>query len=724
VSIEPYEGEVIPVTPLVDRMAEGAPAEVKRYDASFEVELDEPADGVITPVPVDAPVALVEGDRVPIIPAWMRSIEGVKATADRQSRKAGYVALFHAIRLPLYVPWVTMWALWGLAKLLNRQITWAWRAEAAPLKRETIIDNDPHMYTKIDSDDRKARGFRVPVLVAEMVVTLAALALLLNLAPTWSQVLVGAVALVVLARVGRSGRRLTPTAYVKARFRKLSPDIVLRAYTVAKLIDPEKNPTDAEIFASTMSRDATNSGSQVVVDLPYGRTFLDAMNAHSKIASGLDVTTWQVFLTPDHSAERRHTLFVTDENPAKIPAGPTPLLDCKIRNIWTPMGLGLDERGRRTVALLMWHAILVGAQPRKGKTFTARHIGLYAALDPWVKLFIIDCKPGAPDWRAFQSVAEATAFGCAPSARDGDPVEKALHILYTIKRHIARAGAILGELAEKHPEMCPEGKLTPELARDPRYPELRVWVLISDEFQELFELDDPEISEEIAGLYSHIRATGPYTGVVLVSATQKPSGIGGSKRAKELFNRYRDNHTLRIALKCGNRTVSESVLGTEAYGEGIDATSLPAGDEARGIFYLYGDRDQVPMVRGYLAENPDVIKILQAARKHRERAGTLSGEAAGNVVIEGEVVDPLADTLSVVVAGEKNISYPRLAARLRETYPERYADLDAKAISARLRTFGVKGKSVADAEYFESGRGQGVARDAVEQAAVRRDKTR
>jgi hypothetical protein len=249
-------------------------------------------------------------------------------------------------------------------------------------------------------------------------------------------------------------------------------------------------------------------------------------------------------------------------------------------------------------------------------------------------------------------------------------------------------------------------------------------MLISDEFQVLYELDDTEISEEIAGLYSYIRATGPYTGVILVSATQKPSGVGGSKRTKELFNRFRDNHTLRIALKCGNRTVSEAVLGTEAYGEGIDAAALPSGDNARGIFYLYGDRDQVPMVRGYLADNPDALTILAAARKHRERAGTLSGEAAGHVVLDGELVDPLADTLSVVASGEKNISYPRLAARLRDTYPERYADLDAKSISARLRSFGVKGKSVADAGYFESGRGQGVARDAVEQAAARRDKSR
>ena len=32
----------------------------------------------------------------------------------------------------------------------------------------------------------------------------------------------------------------------------------------------------------------------------------------------------------------------------------------------------------------MWISILVGAQPRKGKTFSARLLALFAALDPYV----------------------------------------------------------------------------------------------------------------------------------------------------------------------------------------------------------------------------------------------------------------------------------------------------------------------------------------------------
>src|SRR5205823_11915261 len=124
-------------------------------------------------------------------------------------------------------------------------------------------------------------------------------------------------------------------------------------------------------FLSTMSRDALNQGSQVMASLPYGRTFTDAMGAREKLASGLDVALSQVYLTRDKASNRSHLLWVADVDPLGIPAGRTPLLDCKPRDIWRPAPLGLDERGQRVAFCLLWLSLLIGAQPRKGKTFTA-----------------------------------------------------------------------------------------------------------------------------------------------------------------------------------------------------------------------------------------------------------------------------------------------------------------------------------------------------------------
>ena len=113
--------------------------------------------------------------------------------------------------------------------------------------------------------------------------------------------------------------------------------------------------------------------------------------------------------------------------PAGHPAGPTPLLDGKRRSVWRPCPFGLDQFGRTVAFHLLWVSVLIGAQPRKGKTFAARLLALYCALDPYVRITIIDGK-ASPDWRSFRMVAHRIIFGTQPT-RDGDPVQMVLDAL-------------------------------------------------------------------------------------------------------------------------------------------------------------------------------------------------------------------------------------------------------------------------------------------------------
>jgi S-DNA-T family DNA segregation ATPase FtsK/SpoIIIE len=344
-----------------------------------------------------------------------------------------------------------------------------------------------------------------------------------------------------------------------------------------------------------------------------------------------------------------------------------------------------------------------------------RLVLLYAALDPYVKILIADGKKSA-DYDKFRLVAHRMVIGDAPNPRDSDPVTHLLELLDEVLAHIAKVNDILSSLPA---EMCPEGKLTEELARDPRYPELRVWVVAVEEFQVYFETEDQDVNKQVAGKLQRIMAQGPSAGVSLLSSSQKPSGVGAGTEMSRLFNRYRDNHQARFALKCGNRDVSVAILGGDAYQEGFDASALPIGDEYRGVGILYGVSDQTPTVRTFLAEAPDAEKILMAARQHRERVGTLSGLAAGEDVAR-EVRDVMADARSVFYAGEMRISWPELAARMSQSMPEHYADLTPDAISAQLRSLGVTAKSVKDRKHFESGTGQGFDLTALEAAINRR----
>jgi S-DNA-T family DNA segregation ATPase FtsK/SpoIIIE len=675
-------------------------------EVAYEIELDEPPVLEGVPVPVDAP-PVPEGERQPIIPVHLLP-GNLGGTVKRTLGGWSYHARFHAVRLPIYGFKVSVFAARGLFRLIGQQIGWWWVRNQFTLLQHAADSKDTREWARLHREIKNTRTWRGIVLAGEALAVGIGGPVAWNTAPGWCLLALPA-GILALAHHGRPmGRTILGTAVVAPRFRKLNSDIVLRAYYAAGLGRPDKQ--DQEIhFGSPMSRDARNIGSQVVVDLPYGKGWSDVMKAKEAIASGLDVHVNQVFLTPDKSSTRRHTLFVADRDPLAVPVGKTDMLDCKPRNVWRAARFGKDERGRLVEISLMWISVLIGAQPRKGKTFAARLLALYAALDPYVKLIVVDGK-NSPDWAKFRLVAHRTVFGTHPSPNDSDPIGHLLEALDEVLEHIERVNQALAKLPA---DVCPEGKLTEELARDPRYPDLRVVMLVMEEFQVYFETEDQNLNKEIAAKLSRIQAVGPSAGVIILSSSQKPSGVGAGDVGR-LFNRYRDNHAVRFALKCGNRVVSEAVLGGDAYAEGFDASSLPVGDEYRGVGYLYGMTDETPTVRTFLADHTDAEKILTAARAHRERLGTLTGMAAGEEMRRA-TRDVLSDVRAVMDA-ETGLQWPTIAARLAERMPEHYADITADAISAQCRALGVPSVGIKrDGQVLK-----GAKADAVDKAINRR----
>jgi DNA segregation ATPase FtsK/SpoIIIE, S-DNA-T family len=687
------------------------------YDTSFEVELDpdedRPDPARHKPVYVDATV--VEHERRPIVPANLRTVAGIKATARRKAQALGYHAGYHASRSWLYAALGLLFAPVGLGLLAWRLISWWWDLRSLTTEQEAVTSGDSMTFFKARREGNARRLFRGLILGACLLVLAAAAVAVRAFTPAWVQAIVALTAVPPLAHYGRLALRAKPivsSAVVTPRFRTLNADVVLRAYYAAGLGHPDKPGQQVE-FGSRMSRDSLDQGSEVTVILPFGTTFADAVKAKAAVASGLDVLEQQVYLTKDSKSVRYHKLYVTDVDPLAIPAGKTPLLACKPTDIWQPAPFGLDERGRLVSILLMWISILVGAQPRKGKTFSARLLALYAALDPYVRLTIVDGK-NSPDWKPFRLVAHMMVFGAVPNAQDDDPIEHLLQALREIAKHIQQVNDFLSGLPLSE---CPEGKLTRELAR--KYPQLRVWMLVMEEFQVYYELDDKKVNAEVASLLSYIMAVGPSAGVILIGASQKPSGVGAGD-IQRLFNRFRDNFAVRFALKCGNRIVSDAILGGDAYSEGYDAASLPVGKEYLGVGILYGASDETPIVRTHLATGADAEQILKAARGHRERANTLTGLAAGDEVSR-LFRDVLRDVRGVFYAGEAWVSWTQVAARMAEQMPEHYADLTKDAVSAQLLSF-KQIESKPNRDRYDGNRNvRGVLREQVEAAIQARE---
>ena len=649
-------------------------------DTSFEHQLDETAP---EPEPVHdgdgLAIPRLGGERRDIVPEHLRTMRGIWRAACRYGDAARFHASFHAIRSPKYLGLSVLWAVAGVIKLARAQVGWWWVAEQSHLRSKAVLDGNSPEWRALNAKLLKMRASRGAVLAGEAVAIVAA-CVLLALAPWQAGALALAVAVPLLAHAGRpASMPIVQSAVTTPLVRKISTDAIVRAYVAAGLCstDPKK-PADHLGFGSVMTRDSLDKGSQVVIYLPYGGTFQSVVNVKAKIASGLDVAESQVYFTKDKQSERRHTLRVLDTDPLSEPAGRTPLLDCKQRSVWRKAPFGLDQFGRKVAFCLMWMSLLIGAQPRRGKTFAGRQLALYAALDPYVDIVLIDGK-SSPDWAPVRYVAHRFIQGTHPT-KDGDPAVRALAALQEIDRHIEHVNDELKKLPVSE---CPQGKLTEKLYRRS---DLHVKLVLMEEFQCYFELDDQKRNKEFANLLSRIGAMGPSVGVILISLSQKPAQVGAGD-VQRLFNRYRDNHQVRFGLRCANRDVSNAILGNEAYGEGYDCSGLPLGDEYKGIGILYGLTDDAPTVRTYLADGEDAEVICVAARKIREKARTLSGDALGVEVDEPES-DIVADLL-MVMDGDAGLWWETAAERLAARWPMRHADATAESVSAAARARGV-----------------------------------
>ena len=632
------------------------PEEPAKADTSYQVPLDDEPDGELEPVHDGEAVARLplDGERRAVIPGPLRSAAAARAEALRVADVARHHGTFHAIRAPWYLVKTLGWALWGALVLARRLVAYLGVSEQTPLRSLAVISGDSREYRSLHTQAKKLRDERRIIAGGVAFGVALAVSLLIKFAPPWAWALAAAVGMVALARAGRpADRRIITPSMITPRFRVISADTVLRAYYRAGLGDPVKEGEEVT-FGSPMSRDG--DGSRVVVDLPYGRTLKEAMDGRERLASGLDVQVSQVFIHRDPTSNRRHTLWVADRDPLAAPAGPTPLLACKQTDIWKDAPLGPDERGQRVAVEMMWHSFLFGGMPRQGKTWSARQLGLYAALDPYVKLHVFDAS-GKPDWRKFALVAETCSFGLTPT-REGKPPEILLKTLLAIKEDVEDR---YNRLSEMPTSVCPEGKLTRKIARDPRY-RMPVRLLILDEVQEYFLLG--EISKDIAELLVYLVKVAPGAGVIVLDGTQRPSGIGTGAIQTQFVN-FRDQHQVKFALRTASWKVSDLVLGDGAYSAGLDSSILLP--DYKGVGILRGAMDASPTVRCYTADDRDSEKILLAARALRQRAGTLSGMAAG-IEDEQDERDVLADVLQVFGSDVK-LQWEVLAARLAAEIP-------------------------------------------------------
>jgi S-DNA-T family DNA segregation ATPase FtsK/SpoIIIE len=645
------------------------------------------------------------GRRRPVLPAWARSAAELADAARWVASHTAHTAAFHAVRTPWYAAVLAVRAPAGAAKLAGGRMRWVADAEGEPLRQAAARREDAEEYLKLSRQrDRRVRWRGIVAALAVLAGFPAALTLWV-LAPAW---LLAVTTAAIVAALGWAGapadKPIVSRAVVATEVERLTSAIVERALGALGIAEVNKalaKGGEGVRFPAPITRDGP--GWRADVDLPYGVTVTDVLDRRDRLASGLRRPlgcVWPEPVPDEHAG--RMMLWVGDRALNKLPPVPGPLARAQAVSLFAPVPFGTDQRGRPVTLTLMYDNVLIGAMPGMGKTFSLRVPLLAAALDPTAELLIWELK-GTGDLDPIGKKVAAD-YGSGP---DDATCAAALDSIRYVYADLERRAKVISSLPK---DRCPENKVTPDLAAV-RTLGLHPLVLAIDECQELFS--HPEFGKEAGALATAIIKRGRALGVILLLATQRPD-------KDSLPTAISANVGTRYCLRVMGQIENDMILGTSAYRNGIRATTFTKAD--KGIGYLVGAADDPQIVRTYYLDNPAADTICDRARAARERAGTLTGLAAGKAPERASTTTDtlLDDLLSVTPAAEAKAWNDVSVDRLAELRPEVYGPWAALAPPEKTRqlTTALKPHGITTGQVARRIDGKTVNRTGFERAAL------
>ncbi|MGX1633811.1 cell division protein FtsK [Streptomyces albidoflavus] len=644
--------------------------------------------------------------RRPVLPAWARSGAEMRTAAKWLGTHYGHTTAYHLVRTPVYAARLAFQAPRGAARFVGGAMRWAADREGEPVRLAAVRREDAAEYIKLSRQrDRRVRLRTAVTTLALFTGAVTALALYV-LAPGWVLALTTSTLVLAFGAVGSAADAPVVTRAVEVPTApKLTSDIVLRALGalgIAPINQAQSKGRDGFSFTAPITRDGP--GWRAEGDLPYGVTVTDVIERRDKLASGLRRPlgcVWPEAVPEEHTG--RLVLWVGDQDMSTARKPAWPLLKSGSVDLFKPVAFGTDQRGRWVEITLMYIAAVIGAIPRMGKTFLLRLLLLIAALDPRAELHTYDLK-GTGD---LDPVGEKVSHRHRAGDEDED-IEYALADLRELRDELRRRARAIRDLPR---DICPESKVTSALA-DKRSLGLHPIVVGVDECQVWFE--HPDHGKEFEEICTDLVKRGPATGIVFIAATQRPD-------AKALPTGISANASARFCLKVMGQLENDMVLGTSSYKRGVRATMFSWKD--KGIHYFVGEGADARIVSSVYVDAPAAEAIGDRARALREKAGLLTGHAAG---IEPESAtgpgyDLLRDLLTVVPANEVKVWSETVVARLAELRPEVYAGWEPEALTAALKPYGLSTVQVGRRVNGKVVNRRGIDRSHITAAVAERD---
>lgn len=248
-----------------------------------------------------------------------------------------------------------------------------------------------------------------------------------------------------------------------------------------------------------------------------------------------------------------------DSAPEDLPTPPWPLLSGALVDFTRPVPVGVTTAGEVVEATFAANRCIYGGKSNSGKTWAMRLPVIAAALDPKVRLFVVDMK-AETDWLPFERVADVFL-----NSGDHDEAARIVREVVAERRKRAR-------MKRENPGFVPAPL-----------------VLVIDEFHNLPEWD----------ALTELVKEGRSTGITVILGTQAPKG---SKIPTDL--------TAQMNVRwCGKMNIDwqwRLVLGDELNRDDIDTTKV-AG---KGSAWIIDDEDNADLIRGFKVADDDIVKAL------------------------------------------------------------------------------------------------------------------
>ncbi len=340
------------------------------------------------------------------------------------------------------------------------------------------------------------------------------------------------------------------------------------------------------------------------VRVPRGSSAAHLEKAAETAAAAMGLAGLRV--TRDRANAALCTVAVVQRDPlAATEPLPWPLADAAAFSLWEP--IGVDEDGRQVTLRLPERNVLLGGEPGAGKSAALSLLVAAAALDPGVKLWLLDGKR-----------VELAAWAPAAERLVGPDVAEAADML----------DALRAEMDLRYAQLLAWGrrKVSPDDG-------LGLHVVVIDELALYLATGERKARDRLAESLRDLIARGRAAGVVVLAATQKPSSDVVPTSVRDLFG-------FRWALRCATRVASDTILGSGWATEGHSTADIDPA--LRGVGLLLHEGGQPVRVRAAYLDDPRHRPHRGAGHRPAQRAGTVTGAGIPPEVEEGMLAQVLA----------------------------------------------------------------------------------